>query len=332
MFATRLSKILFSAIACLLLGSLSGLLTIDSVTTWYPSILKPTWNPPSWIFGPVWTTLYIMMGVSVALIWHSKHPNRKRAMAFFALQLILNLLWTPLFFGLNLIGWSFVEIIVLFLTISVTIMNFFKINKLSAWLLVPYLLWVGFATVLTGTIWTLNTSGIQAEQYKTPVTPTFMEQDTNPTNSSVLTWKEVIALAENGNRKPERRVEKTDAEWKKSLTEDQYYVMRKKGTERPFSTEMCSRFEPGIYGCAGCGTPLFDSATKYQSGTGWPSFSLPLKENVVSYILDNSFGMTRVETVCSTCDAHLGHVFPDGPKPSGLRFCINAASLKKTES
>jgi len=272
-----------------------------------------------------------MMGVSFAIIWHSNHPNRKRAMAFFVLQFSLNLIWTPLFFGLNLIGWSFIEIILLFSTISVTIMKFFHINKTSAWLLVPYLLWVGFATVLTGTIWYLNTSGNQSEQYQTPVTPTSMEQETNVTNNSVLTWKEVMALAKNGNRKPNRRVEKTDDEWKKLLTEDQYYVMRKKGTERPFSTEMCSRFEPGIYACAGCSTPLFDSATKYQSGTGWPSFALPLKENVVSYILDNSFGMTRVETVCSTCDAHLGHVFPDGPEPSGLRFCINAASLKKTE-
>jgi methionine-R-sulfoxide reductase len=159
-----------------------------------------------------------------------------------------------------------------------------------------------------------------------------MEQNMdNEANTAILTWKDVLALAKNGNKKPDRRVEKSDAEWKSILTEEQYYVMRKKGTERPFSTEMCSRFEPGIYACAGCGTPLFDSATKYQSGTGWPSFSLPLKDNIVSYIMDNTFGMTRVETVCSTCDAHLGHVFPDGPEPSGLRYCINAASLKKTE-
>jgi len=330
-FKARLSKILFSAICCLALGSLSGLLTIDSVTTWYPSINKPSWNPPSWIFGPVWTTLYIMMGVSFALVWDSTHPERKRAMALFVFQLFLNLIWTPLFFGLNLIGWSFIEIVVLFLTLSVTIMKFNRINKTSAWLLVPYLLWVGFATVLTGAIWYLNTNVSQTEQFETPVTPASMDQQSHETDSQVLTWKEVMALAKNGNKKPDRRVEKTDAEWKKYLTEEQYYVMRKKGTERPFSTEMCSRFEPGIYACAGCGTPLFDSATKYQSGTGWPSFSLPLKDNVVSYVLDNTFGMTRIETICSTCDSHLGHVFPDGPEPSGLRYCINAASLKKTE-
>lgn len=151
-------------------------------------------------------------------------------------------------------------------------------------------------------------------------------------NTSVLTWKDVLALAKNGNKKPDRRVERSEAEWQKVLTEEQYYVMRKKGTERPFSSEMCSRFEPGIYACAGCGTPLFDSATKYQSGTGWPSFSLPMKDNVVSYIMDHTFGMTRVETICSTCDSHLGHVFPDGPEPSGLRYCINASSLKKVQS
>lgn len=159
-----------------------------------------------------------------------------------------------------------------------------------------------------------------------------MEHKMDFETTSVLTWKDVMSLAKNGNKKPDRRVERSEAEWQKVLTEEQYYVMRKKGTERPFSSEMCSRFEPGIYACAGCGTPLFDSATKYQSGTGWPSFTLPMKDNVVSYIMDNTFGMTRVETICSTCDSHLGHVFPDGPEPSGLRFCINASSLKKVQS
>lgn len=161
---------------------------------------------------------------------------------------------------------------------------------------------------------------------------TSLENTMELDKETVLTWKDVLALAKNGNKKPDRRVEKSEAEWQKVLTEEQYYVMRKKGTERPFSSEMCSRFEPGIYACAGCGTPLFDSETKYQSGTGWPSFSLPLKDNVVSYVMDYTFGMSRVETVCSTCDSHLGHVFPDGPEPSGLRFCINASSLKKVQT
>jgi len=162
-------------------------------------------------------------------------------------------------------------------------------------------------------------------------TDTITRTSTSETQSPMLTWKDILALAQKGNPKPDRKVVKTEAEWKAQLTEEQFYVMRKKGTERPFSTEMCSRFEPGIYACAGCGTPMFDSETKYQSGTGWPSFSLPLKDNVVSYVMDNTLGMTRIEAVCSTCDGHLGHVFPDGPQPSGLRFCINAASLKKVE-
>ncbi len=331
MLESKRTKIILSSVLCLTLGSLSGFITVDSVATWYQTIQKPSWNPPSWLFGPVWTTLYIMMGASFALVWHSDHPGRKRAMSIFVLQLALNLVWTPVFFGLHQIGWSFLVIIVLLITIAATIMKFSKINRTAAWLLVPYILWVSFATVLTGTIWYLNSNGNQPEQSANLIKPAAMEQNKIDADNAVLTWKDVIALAKNGNKQPDRRVEKTDAEWRQILTEEQYYVMRKKGTERPFSTEMCSRFEPGIYACAGCGTPLFDSATKYQSGTGWPSFSLPMKDNVVSYVMDNSFGMVRVETVCSTCDSHLGHVFPDGPEPSGLRYCINAASLKKTE-
>ena len=106
-------------------------------------------------------------------------------------------------------------------------------------------------------------------------------------------------------------------------------VTREKGTERPFSSEMCSLFEPGQYACACCGTLLFDSNTKFESGTGWPSFDQPLMENAIAYLADHSHGMTRVETICNTCDSHLGHVFPDGPPPSGLRYCMNAVALKK---
>jgi methionine-R-sulfoxide reductase len=106
-------------------------------------------------------------------------------------------------------------------------------------------------------------------------------------------------------------------------------VTRHAGTERPFSSEMCSLFEPGIYACRCCGTVLFDAQQKFESGTGWPSFTQPLRPNVIAYHADTRHGMTRVETVCNTCDAHLGHVFPDGPPPSGLRYCMNAVALKK---
>jgi methionine-R-sulfoxide reductase len=124
-------------------------------------------------------------------------------------------------------------------------------------------------------------------------------------------------------------VERTDSEWRERLTAEQYWITRQKGTERPFSSEMCSLFEPGQYACACCDTLLFDSAEKFESGTGWPSFTQSVEPGVISYHGDRSFGMIRVETVCNVCDAHLGHVFPDGPEPSGLRYCINAVALKK---
>lgn len=144
-----------------------------------------------------------------------------------------------------------------------------------------------------------------------------------------MKWIDVIKIANHGNPKPNRRVEKTNEEWKKILTDEQYRITRLKGTERAHSSEMCTLFEPGIYVCICCKTPLFDSTTKFNSGTGWPSFSEPIKENAVAYFKDTSHGMYRVETTCNTCDAHLGHVFQDGPMPSGLRFCINAVSLEK---
>ncbi|MFP4376350.1 MAG: peptide-methionine (R)-S-oxide reductase MsrB [Spirochaetales bacterium] len=145
----------------------------------------------------------------------------------------------------------------------------------------------------------------------------------------MLTWKDITTMAKEGNPKPDTRVEKSDDAWRKLLTDEQYYVTRSKGTERPFSSEMCSRFEPGIYACVCCGTELFDANEKFESGTGWPSFTQPLAQNAVAYEMDSSHGMVRIEALCNTCDAHLGHVFPDGPKPSGLRYCMNAVSLKK---
>lgn len=147
----------------------------------------------------------------------------------------------------------------------------------------------------------------------------------------MLTWAEVLKVAKSGNPAPDRRVEKSDQEWRAKLTAEQYRVTRGKGTERAFSSEMCSLFEPGPYACLCCDTLLFDSELKFESGTGWPSFSQPVEPTAVAYHLDKSLAMHRVETTCNTCDAHLGHVFPDGPPPSGLRYCINAVSLKKVE-
>lgn len=145
----------------------------------------------------------------------------------------------------------------------------------------------------------------------------------------MINWNKVISFANNGTPQPDKRVEKTEAEWEEQLTPDEFYVTRKKGTERPFSGESCKIFEPGIYGCKCCNELLFDANEKFESGTGWPSFTQPIKENAINYIKDVSMGMVRVEVTCNTCDAHLGHVFPDGPKPSGLRYCINDLSLVK---
>jgi peptide-methionine (R)-S-oxide reductase len=143
-----------------------------------------------------------------------------------------------------------------------------------------------------------------------------------------MNWTEVLRLATKGNLVPDTRVEKSDSEWKQFLTDEEYYVTRRKGTERAFTGEYCEAHEPGLYACKCCGTPLFDSTQKFESGTGWPSFTEPVRQNVIKYHNDTSFGMHRVEVMCNVCDAHLGHVFPDGPKPSGLRFCINSASIK----
>lgn len=144
----------------------------------------------------------------------------------------------------------------------------------------------------------------------------------------MLNWNNVIKYANKGNPKPDQRVEKTDKEWKSLLTPEQYRITRQKGTERAGSGALCSAHEAGLYSCICCKTPLFDSSIKFESGTGWPSFTQPIKENAIQYIKDISYGMIRVEVMCNTCDAHLGHVFPDGPEPSGLRYCVNSESIQ----
>ncbi len=126
----------------------------------------------------------------------------------------------------------------------------------------------------------------------------------------------------------EQKIIKTEEEWKKELTSEEYNILREKGTERPFTGKYWDYFETGIYICAGCGTELFDSDTKFESGCGWPSYFEPIDSSRIIYKEDKSYGMIRTEVMCAKCGGHLGHVFEDGPLPTGLRYCINSGSMK----
>ncbi|MCC9165389.1 peptide-methionine (R)-S-oxide reductase MsrB [Pontibacter harenae] len=145
----------------------------------------------------------------------------------------------------------------------------------------------------------------------------------------MLRWIDVIKYAKYSNPEPYRRVEKTEEEWQGQLTPAQYQVAREKGTEKAYRNAYCRSYEPGVYVCIGCGEPLFDSTEKYHAISGWPSFTQPITKGAIKYAFDDSHNMHRMEAMCNVCDCHLGHVFPDGPEPTGLRYCINSESLNR---
>jgi len=155
----KITRILSIVVTCLAVGYFSGIVTQSAITTWYPTLIKPNFNPPNWLFAPVWSMLYIMMGIAAGLVWDRIDFEKeavKKALQFFAIQLALNALWSYLFFGLKNPMLAGIEIILLWLMIYETYIQFSKINKISGYLLIPYLLWVGFATILNGSIWWLN--------------------------------------------------------------------------------------------------------------------------------------------------------------------------------
>jgi peptide-methionine (R)-S-oxide reductase len=143
----------------------------------------------------------------------------------------------------------------------------------------------------------------------------------------MLRWIDILRFAKYSNPEPPRRVEKTEAEWQQQLTSSQYQILRLKGTESPYRNAYCRSYEPGVYACAGCGSLLFNATDKYHAISGWPSFTQPLAKNAIKYLFDDSHYMQRIEAQCNVCDGHLGHVFNDGPEPSGLRYCINSESM-----
>lgn len=151
-------KLIIAVAIPLIVGGLSGFFTVTGVESWFQTINKPTWNPPNWIFGPVWTTLYAMMGVALFLVWKSETNVvlKKTAIILFSTQLVLNFFWSFIFFNQHQMGWALVEIIALWVFILLTIFAFANVSKLAAWLLVPYISWVSFATILNYTLWKIN--------------------------------------------------------------------------------------------------------------------------------------------------------------------------------
>lgn len=152
----KFTKFIGALVICFVAAGVGSIATFSQIPTWYTTITKPAWNPPNWLFGPVWTILYLLMAISLYLLWTHKRKDKTDAIKFFSIQLVLNILWSWIFFGWHQIGFALAEIIVLWLAILATIIYSYKINRVAGWLLFPYILWVSFAGYLNYTVWMLN--------------------------------------------------------------------------------------------------------------------------------------------------------------------------------
>ena len=300
-------KLTICLAACFAVSAIGALFTTrESITIWYASLQKPFFTPPNWLFGPVWGILYLMMAVSAFLIWNRgiNQPNVKQALGFFVIQLGLNAIWTPLFFGFHLVALSFLEIVLLWIMIMITYIKFKRIYPIAAFMLLPYLVWVGYAAALNGSIFYLNQASAisQAQRNKQAVDP----------NSKKV--KEVKTMKSNQNNKKLNK-----------LTKQEEAIIIYKGTEAPFTGKYYKFNEKGTYTCKRCNAELFRSGDKFDSECGWPSFDNAIP-GAVKFVPDKD-GI-RTEIICNNCGAHLGHIFKgENFTPKNTRYCINSISM-----
>lgn len=299
-------KLIICLAVCFAVAAAGALFTTrESITIWYASLQKPFFTPPNWLFGPAWTILYFLMAVSAFLVWNKGlgSPGVKQALGFFVIQLGLNALWTPLFFWLHLAALAFLEIILLWIAIMVTYIKFKKVYKLAAIMLIPYLMWVGYAAALNGSIFYLNSVSAvsQAPKNKQPADP----------NSKKV--KDANKMKQNQNKKLNK------------LTKQEEAVIIYKGTEAPFSGKYYKFSEKGTYTCKRCNAELFRSSDKFESECGWPSFDDAVPGAVKS--IPDKDGI-RTEIICNNCGGHLGHIFKgEQLTAKNTRYCVNSISM-----
>jgi peptide methionine sulfoxide reductase msrA/msrB len=271
-----------------------------TVGGWYAELAKPVITPPDWVFGPAWTILYLLMSISLFLVWDKglDYPKVKLAIGLFLIQLALNAIWTPIFFGFHSILLALIDIILLFIAILATLLVFKRISFPASILLVPYLLWVGFATILNSSICYLN----QQESFSL---------NSQKTDKLIMKGLEM----KSGN----------DSTSYNKLTQEEEAIIIHKGTEKPFSGKYYKHKEEGSYTCKRCNAELFTSEDKFNSDCGWPSFDDSIPETVKRQ--PDKDGM-RTEIICNNCGGHLGHVFTgEELTAKNTRYCVNSLSL-----